>query len=329
MPKIIWTDEKIKTEFYSAWKNACVILNKGTKGKASRLKIKCTHHGIFESTVTNAIRKGCPHCAGLTNYLWSDERKQKASHRQKGEPKRKGRNNPLTLTLEEVKNKIVSLHGNRYDLSFIKDPFPPNNKFTLVCSTHGKFVKHRTDILYNAKTGCPKCKGGKLLTSIEVKKRLKATQPKWISYSKLEYSREGFTITCKLHGDSIVKPSRIYSKGYVCKQCNVKRVRDLKVASGLYLDPKLKSAFAVYRQEVRRLSDKTFKLHFDKDTRTKDVHLDHVYSIRSGFDNEVPPEVIASLPNLRLLSRTDNQSKRDKCDISLKTLYKLYAKTKN
>lgn len=53
-------------------------------------------------------------------------------------------------------------------------------------------------------------------------------------------------------------------------------------------------------------------------------HLDHIYSITDGYINNVEPEIIGSIYNLRFIPAMDNQIKKTKSDISLKQLKKLY-----
>jgi hypothetical protein len=53
-------------------------------------------------------------------------------------------------------------------------------------------------------------------------------------------------------------------------------------------------------------------------------HLDHIYSITDGYINNVEPEIIGSIYNLRFIHARYNQIKKTKSDISLKQLKKLY-----
>lgn len=39
-------------------------------------------------------------------------------------------------------------------------------------------------------------------------------------------------------------------------------------------------------------------------------HLDHIISIKFGFDNNIDPEIIGNISNLRYLCKTENLSKR-------------------
>lgn len=63
----------------------------------------------------------------------------------------------------------------------------------------------------------------------------------------------------------------------------------------------------------------------DLNKRNNEWHLDHIFSIKAGYVNNVPAQVIASPVNLRVVSSSYNCSKREKCDIKLEDLYKNYS----
>ena len=74
---------------------------------------------------------------------------------------------------------------------------------------------------------------------------------------------------------------------------------------------------------------KSWKLEFhrinpDGLQRSKDLHLDHIYSIAEGFKNNIPPEIIGHWTNLRLLSKIDNSSKGAECHKTIEQLYEDY-----
>jgi hypothetical protein len=54
-----------------------------------------------------------------------------------------------------------------------------------------------------------------------------------------------------------------------------------------------------------------------------------MYSIKEGFINNIDPEIIGSKYNLRIISASENNSKRTKCSIELDTLLKFYHENKN
>ena len=58
--------------------------------------------------------------------------------------------------------------------------------------------------------------------------------------------------------------------------------------------------------------------------RSRQYHLDHIYSITDGFLNDVPVNVISDISNLRLISATDNYKKSKKSEKSLAKLYEDY-----
>jgi hypothetical protein len=51
------------------------------------------------------------------------------------------------------------------------------------------------------------------------------------------------------------------------------------------------------------------------------VSRDHMVSVRYGFDNKIPPEIISHPANCQLLLHSDNISKLNKCSISIEELY--------
>lgn len=50
------------------------------------------------------------------------------------------------------------------------------------------------------------------------------------------------------------------------------------------------------------------------------VSRDHIYSIKQGFVNNIPIEIISHPANCRLLIHTANFAKKDKCDITIEDL---------
>ena len=60
-----------------------------------------------------------------------------------------------------------------------------------------------------------------------------------------------------------------------------------------------------------------------------DKNLDHMFSVRMGFELGILPQIIGSKCNLRLAGCTYNHSKQTKCSISKEELflrYELYNK---
>lgn len=77
-----------------------------------------------------------------------------------------------------------------------------------------------------------------------------------------------------------------------------------------------KAEFALYRSKVTaitRLQDVSILEHSDKPRGLCGVEgayqLDHIVSVKYGFDNNIPPEVIGAIDNLQLLPWKKNRDK--------------------
>lgn len=55
----------------------------------------------------------------------------------------------------------------------------------------------------------------------------------------------------------------------------------------------------------------------------KQFHIDHVYSIYDGFENNVPPYIIGNINNLQLIWHVENRKKGSKSNITLNELIQL------
>jgi hypothetical protein len=91
-----------------------------------------------------------------------------------------------------------------------------------------------------------------------------------------------------------------------------------------HVSPQDKDPFLFYTELVRNKTNENYQKHFDKienaKKRSRDFHLDHKYSIKEGFDNNIPVEVIAHYKNLRILDGRLNESKGSKSSIKLNEL---------
>jgi len=80
-----------------------------------------------------------------------------------------------------------------------------------------------------------------------------------------------------------------------------------------------------YRHRVQQYAETQYARH--KDTidpngiRSKDYHLDHIYSVTDGFIHDVPINIISDISNLRLISVTENLAKNKSSHKTLEALY--------
>jgi hypothetical protein len=87
-----------------------------------------------------------------------------------------------------------------------------------------------------------------------------------------------------------------------------------------------------YYNAVNLVTKKNWYEHFydinpNKLQRSRDLHLDHIYSICEGFKNNIQPEIIGHWTNLRLIPKIENSSKGSDCHKTLDQLYEDYHKT--
>lgn len=84
-----------------------------------------------------------------------------------------------------------------------------------------------------------------------------------------------------------------------------------------------------YARRCHQYADTQYKRNkhlIDPDNkRSKDYHVDHIYSVTDGFLNDVPVNVLSDISNLRLISASDNYKKHKKSEKSLAQLYEDYA----
>jgi hypothetical protein len=105
------------------------------------------------------------------------------------------------------------------------------------------------------------------------------------------------------------------------------KILKTKFDKGIITDPELKSDFEIYYNAVRNLSDRNYKKHkslinpcnFSRG-RTS-YHLDHIFSIKEAYENNVPVEVVSHVSNLRMLKYDENIAKGG---LSGKSLFELF-----
>ena len=129
-------------------------------------------------------------------------------------------------------------HGDKFDYSLV-DCQTLRSTVLIICPKHGKF-EQKAGIHLQSKYGCQKC--GKSIADKHHQKSLsnfleksKEKHGSRYDYSKSTYvdSKTKITITCKLHGDFEVLPSRHFSKNKPgnCPKCARISIKDQLVAS--------------------------------------------------------------------------------------------------
>jgi hypothetical protein len=143
----------------------------------------------------------------------------------------------------------------------------------------------------------------------------------------------------KLRAAAGIKQSYINDPGLAQRQVQSKKIkyghdlescvdksRATQIANGRWVDPAKRTEWAQYKFRVKYLTAKIYKKHKhiinpdDLLIGRCEYQIDHIYSIRHGFENSVAPEVIASVHNLRVLWHVDNKSKHIRSDQTLEQL---------
>lgn len=107
------------------------------------------------------------------------------------------------------------------------------------------------------------------------------------------------------------------------------KTRKTNELSGNWTPLELIDNFILYRRIVRRLTEIEYKNHKDiintmNYNRDLEYHIDHKFSIRDGFINNILPNIIACRYNLIVINGIDNRKKGGKSSMTKKELFKLY-----
>ena len=113
----------------------------------------------------------------------------------------------------------------------------------------------------------------------------------------------------------------------------IEKLRKRKYEDGTWIPLENKNDMEIYYITVKILTEKQFHEHFYEipfsRLRSKDFHLDHIFSIFEGFKNNIPPFYIAHFSNLRIIKASENMSKQQRCDKTLDELFEDYIKYEN
>ena len=107
-----------------------------------------------------------------------------------------------------------------------------------------------------------------------------------------------------------------------------KEYSHIEIFSEFYASEEDYLKYKSYKRSVRKATSKTLKVHgakkFGKDWRKykkdNNLHVDHIYSVREAFDNDVKISKVSNINNLRLIPAYDNLSKGKRSDMSLDEL---------
>lgn len=184
------------------------------KNNATKVKIICKEHGLFEQTPNGHLKckkNACPVCSKQDLLIRCSKSKITQPQSNKNFIK-----------------KAKEVHGDKYDYSKVEYKNSKTNVL-IVCKIHGEFLQtpnHHT----NSKNGCPDCnpsnRGFKnsprnvaITTEAFIKKAKELHGDKY-DYSKLVYvnSKVKVAIICEKHGEFLQRPDSHLS-GLNCDRC--------------------------------------------------------------------------------------------------------------
>jgi predicted Zn-ribbon and HTH transcriptional regulator len=265
----------------------------------TKVEIKCnTCNCVWKVTPANHIhnKSGCPQCKANSQI------------------------GKTVKSTEEIVNEIKKAHGDNllYDKLIYKNS---NTKVTVGCKTHGYFDKWPNDLKHGS--GCPKCSGNSKKTTKEFIAELPIHIKCLDEYTN---AKTNMKFKCIEHNYLFNATANGILLGHInCPECVAAKMSKSKFKSGQIPNPMLKSKYELYRKAVWRHTNRTYK----KSTlgkRDKQNHLDHMLSIVEGFNKNVPPEVMGSIYNLRIIPAKENQSKSFKSNITSEQLIEAYSK---
>lgn len=119
----------------------------------------------------------------------------------------------------------------------------------------------------------------------------------------------------------------IDNHGEMVARAKVATTRSLKYGSDHHNYNPNKSAFKEYHRQVTRATNKHDLLILENSDKRGMAgesgahHLDHMVSIKSGFERGIPAEVVGAKENLRFISWEENYSKRAESSMAVGELF--------
>jgi hypothetical protein len=201
-----------------------------------------------------------------------------------------------------------------------------NTKIIIGCKHHGYFEKYPND-MKNGRGGCPKCNNSYHKTHDDFVRELKDLHPDIVCQDTYKNAKLKLNFACKLHNTQFVtNPNGILTGHVNCPECYSNKQTNTKLARGQITDPMLKTDYELYRRAVWRFSNRSYKKYLFEQKRDRHNHLDHVLSIVDGFNNKVPPEVMGSVHNLRIIDGQANRHKSYRSEITVSQLLERFNK---
>ena len=143
------------------------------------------------------------------------------------------------LTKEQFIEQAHAVHGDKFDYSLVELDNGSLSQVKIICPEHGVFVQRAGTHTGKMGRGCPKCKNGWKVKEPKLSKEQKAVlkqvnktavfveKAKAVHGDRYDYGQVNYrnnctkvVVTCKVHGDFLMRPSDHLS-GRGCPSCGV------------------------------------------------------------------------------------------------------------
>lgn len=117
-------------------------------------------------------------------------------------------------------------------------------------------------------------------------------------------------------------------KASAIKEKIVKNQLETKYRLGLAIRPSLKTDWEIYKSNCTNAANRIYRkikseINVNNVERKRNkYHLDHIYSVRDGFINNIPSNLISHPSNLRMLLEHDNISKSSASCVTINKFYR-------
>jgi hypothetical protein len=130
---------------------------------------------------------------------------------------------------------------------------------------------------------------------------------------------------------SISNLKRIFGKEWHIKHSEINAsLRNTMESKGIWITLEDISDWKKYGMEVDYWTNIAVKSYPDMEKdRNRLYHIDHKFSKKQGFIDDIPSKIIGSIINLELLPASENCSKKCKCSISREELLEKYSNHEN
>jgi len=119
---------------------------------------------------------------------------------------------------------------------------------------------------------------------------------------------------------------------------NLPKIRKKNEEKGLWIPLDKLSEMEIYNRNVTAFTNESIRLFgekvlsitsFDMGQGKGKYTIDHMFSKKEGFIQNIPPQIIGSIVNLEILEHSLNSSKGSDCSISKELLYNKYNNLQN